>query len=155
MTESLSSEDWQDEWLDEDDDQLELEESEIDFDEYKRLAERKRIFHYCSTVGSFDLQCLLTEAELCLSNGDYSSALVCSLASDPNCDTSLAIRMICMYQLGDKKGSNEIIKKYETQIISSKYVSSFLKEKFNATVEVLKFMPQLLAMMRNQGNRNA
>jgi hypothetical protein len=151
-------------FFDDEEDLLDLPESEeentIDLAEYQRLAERKILFHHACTLGNQlkgnSLAALfLSEAELFLNNCDYKSALITALASemvacDYEPDSIAAVETICLYQLGDRSQAERLGK----QVTGKKISSVFLRNRFENTLEVLTFMPQLLSMLAQQGARH-
>jgi hypothetical protein len=158
----FAGDDWQDDiseddlWLteqpEEDEDWFDEEDSKIDMSEFDLSAERKIIFTKSSLVGPIDdlVPGLILEGELALGNGEYRSALVCSLAaqkllSPATSDSCKVIEMICMYQLGDRHQAQLIMDSIDPVLLSP-----FLKKKFLSTCEVIKFMPQLLGLLKQQ-----
>jgi hypothetical protein len=126
----------------------------IDMDEYLSLARRKLIFMAACTLGDHtSSNMLLCEAELYMHSGDYSSALTAAIAADLvvadtyRSNSREAIECICLYQMGSRSAAIEISDRIEASVMKSDSVSAFLKKRFANTVEVLKFMPQLLGML--------
>lgn len=145
---------------------------QLDLEYFARSANRKCMYHKACVLGparSFSLQ---LEAELNLANHDFESALVCAMAASilrteersqeekfsfasPNDsptdmpDLSLiATQTICMYQLGDRDSAVDLMERWEHAIAGADHVSGYLRKKFAATAEVLRFMPQLLSMLK-------
>ena len=136
-------------------DEMEFEEEDekIDFSAIEELARRKLLFHITCSLSSFgSLSCLYTEAELLLHFHDYQSALATAVAADlaskRTSPTRLAIAVICTYQMGARSEAVKLMETCESQVVNSSEVSSGLKKKFVSTCEVLRFMPQLMAMLR-------
>lgn len=137
---------------DEDEDLLGSQiEEVIDMEEISELAKRKIIFNKCSSISTSQYSNIyFSEAELCMHAGDYRSALIAAYAGDlvsPSLTRKQAIECICLYQMGSRSRAVEIADTMEGKILASSEVSSFLKKKFSNTVEVLRFMPQLLGML--------
>ena len=131
----------------------------VDLTEFEAMAQRKIIFHKTCKLGhSADLAALLmSEAELFLNNCDYKSALVAALAAnlaaadiDAFYHARKAIETIALYQLGDRKAAVATSKLVKAEKIDSVY----LRQRFENTVEVLEFMPQLLGMLSGMSNRD-
>jgi hypothetical protein len=150
----------------------------VDLEQFLVSARRKLIFHRTCTLGPARAFSLQLEAELSLANHDFESALVCALAADLllqeersrdnqsagkfninffNDDENLAmqaVKMIAMYQLGDRDSAVDIMGSVEQRIANSpESVSVYLRNKFQATCEVLNFMPQLLSMLKQADKR--
>lgn len=123
----------------------------IDMEEFSELARRKLVFNKCCTISTSQYSNIyFSEAELCMHAGDYRSALISAIAGDMVGQSLLrrkAIECICLYQLGSRSRAIEIADEMESKILASSQVSLFLKKKFENTVEVLRFMPQLLGML--------
>ena len=91
---------------------------------------------------------------------DYRSALVSAIAADMLISENhrslrrSAIECICLYQLGNRSAAISIADRDETDIVKSPQTSAYLKKRFVNTVEVLRFMPQLMSMLstRRRGN---
>jgi hypothetical protein len=148
------------EWEDDDGGFDDCEDVEIDYDEIMNLAEKKRKFHFACTLGpqtetASDL--FFAEAELLLNAGDYKSALVAAVAADHSASSSLrrgAIECICVYQLGSRSAALKIADIIQHAVEKSDLVSSYLRTRFANTVEVLRFMPELLGMLSARGRKN-
>lgn len=132
----------------------------VDLKEFEIMAQRKITFHKTCSLGNIaDLAALLmSEAELFLNNCDYKSALVAALAAsqaaidiDSFYHPRKAIETIAVYQLGDRKAAVAISKLVKVDKINSVY----LRQRFENTVEVLEFMPQLLGMLSGMSNRDS
>ena len=134
----------------------EPEEAEVDLAEIAALARRKLIINFACTLSAGSgkpINLFFSEAELYMSNGDYHSALVAAVAADQLvCETHRSIRReaietICLYQLGARGAALDKADLIEQKVANSKEVSVYLKKRFGSTVEVLRFMPQLLGML--------
>lgn len=156
-----------DEWTEDDESfygEGEDEDVLIDFEEISKLAKNKLRFHFACTLGAdpknlCDL--FFAEAELLLNAADYKSALVAAVAADlfvSNTESTirrLAIESICVYQMGARSRALEIAQKIEKSlVVSNTIVSSYLRNRFLNTLEVLRFMPELLGMLAGATKKN-
>lgn len=117
--------------------------------EASAIIKRRIFFACCISVENTDS--LWMEAEMLLFFHEYRSALIAGFAADARrTPRRAALETIALYQLGDKSAAMCIVEDHESQIISCPSVSHVLKKKFLGTCEVLRFMPQLLAMLRAQ-----
>jgi len=135
------------------------EEESVDFQEFERFAKNKIKFHFACTLGPDEPQpddLFFAEAELYMNASDYKSALIAALAADSVTHSQgslrrLAVECICLYQMGARSLAVSIADRIESQVAKSSEISFYLKSRFLNTVEVLRFMPQLLGMLSEKG----
>ena len=139
----------------------ELSEGEgVDLEDFRLRAWQRLYQHYvCSLGGSGNpTDALLTEAEMHMTQLDYTQALICALATEGiEGKATMRRQMICtiaLYQLGDKQKALELKDAILAEAEEEEFenISEYLGDRFKGTCEVLAMMPDLLSLLRGVSN---